>query len=201
MEATAPSLALSQSATSERERDVLTKRFPRDLQVVVLQPDATDRDYGITSAQMSEQDASAAGETIKRAGDADRQLAEYWQRGLDNIIVGILVAALAVWSAIATDAERRRWPHASYSGTRGTGEAYPTRGSAVGDRMVTTKSEGPDNEQRGVAATSHPRIQNTHRTRSYNCHDVLDNGVHHRRTGWKMTEQRPKIKGPSEHVD
>lgn len=40
---------------------------------------------------------------------------------LDNIIVGILVAALAIWSAIATDADRRRAPSSSYSGTRGAG--------------------------------------------------------------------------------
>jgi hypothetical protein len=32
---------------------------------------------------------------------------------LDNIIVGILVAALAIWSAIATDAEQRHKPDTS----------------------------------------------------------------------------------------
>ena len=54
---------------AERERDAFTKRFPKDLrQVVVLEPDATDRDYRITSAPMSEQDASAACETIQQAG-------------------------------------------------------------------------------------------------------------------------------------
>jgi hypothetical protein len=40
----------------------------------------------------------------------------------NNILVGILVAVLAVCSAIATDADRRRRPRASYSG-RGTGVA------------------------------------------------------------------------------
>lgn len=38
----------------------------------------------------------------------------------NSIFVGILVAVLAVWSAIATDADRRRGPGASYSGTRGS---------------------------------------------------------------------------------
>jgi hypothetical protein len=32
---------------------------------------------------------------------------------LDNIIVGLLVAALAIWSAVATDAEHRHRPDAS----------------------------------------------------------------------------------------
>ncbi len=41
----------------------------------------------------------------------------------NNIFVGILVAVLAAWSGIATDAERRRRPSGSYSGTRGTGAA------------------------------------------------------------------------------
>jgi hypothetical protein len=54
---------------ADHERDELTKRFGKDLrQVVVLQPDANDRDYRITSAPMSEQDASAACETLKHAG-------------------------------------------------------------------------------------------------------------------------------------
>jgi len=39
----------------------------------------------------------------------------------NNIFVGVLVAVLAVWSAIATDAARRRRSGASYSGTGGTG--------------------------------------------------------------------------------
>jgi hypothetical protein len=55
--------------SADRERDVLTKRFGKDLrQVVVLQPDANDRDYRITSTPMSEHDASAACETLKHAG-------------------------------------------------------------------------------------------------------------------------------------
>jgi len=52
-----------------RERDALTKRFGKELrQVDVLEPDAHDRDYRITSAPMSEQEASAACETLNRAG-------------------------------------------------------------------------------------------------------------------------------------
>jgi hypothetical protein len=38
----------------------------------------------------------------------------------NNIVVGILISVLAVWSALATDADRRRRPRASYSRTRGT---------------------------------------------------------------------------------
>ena len=54
---------------ADRERDALTIRFGKDLrQVVVLEPDANDRNYRITSAPMSERDASAACETIKHAG-------------------------------------------------------------------------------------------------------------------------------------
>ncbi|MGC2032302.1 MAG: hypothetical protein WA642_19955 [Steroidobacteraceae bacterium] len=54
---------------ADRERDALTKRFPKDLrQVVVLEPDAKDRDYRITSAPMSEQDASAACQALKHSG-------------------------------------------------------------------------------------------------------------------------------------
>ena len=41
----------------------------------------------------------------------------------NDISVGTLVAVLAVWSAIATDADRRRGPRNSNSGTRGTGVA------------------------------------------------------------------------------
>jgi hypothetical protein len=41
----------------------------------------------------------------------------------NNIFVGVLVAVLAVWSAIATDADRRRRPGTSYARTRGRGVA------------------------------------------------------------------------------
>lgn len=41
----------------------------------------------------------------------------------NNVVVGILVAVLAVLSAIATGADRRRRPRASYSRNRGTGVA------------------------------------------------------------------------------
>jgi hypothetical protein len=52
-----------------RERDALEKRFGKDLrQVVILEPDAKDRDYRITSAPMSEHDASAACETLQHSG-------------------------------------------------------------------------------------------------------------------------------------
>lgn len=52
-----------------RERDALVKRFGKELpQVVVLEPDASNRDYRITSAPMSEQDANAACAAVKRAG-------------------------------------------------------------------------------------------------------------------------------------
>jgi outer membrane protein assembly factor BamD (BamD/ComL family) len=54
---------------ADHERDALTKRFGKELrQVVVVEPDAKDRDYRITSSPMSEQDASAACETLKHAG-------------------------------------------------------------------------------------------------------------------------------------
>jgi hypothetical protein len=61
------------AARSERradhERDALMKRFGKELrQVVVVEPDAKDRDYRITSAPMSEQDASAACGTLRHAG-------------------------------------------------------------------------------------------------------------------------------------
>jgi len=52
-----------------RERDALAKRFGKDLQkAVVLELDAIDRDYKITSAPMSEQAATAACETLKHWG-------------------------------------------------------------------------------------------------------------------------------------
>jgi F420-0:gamma-glutamyl ligase-like protein len=54
---------------ADRKREELAKRFGKDLrQVVVLRPDADDRDYRITSAPMSEQDASAACETLTHRG-------------------------------------------------------------------------------------------------------------------------------------
>ena len=54
---------------ADRERDALEKRFGRHLrQVVILEPDAKDRDYRITSAPMSEQDATAACETLQHSG-------------------------------------------------------------------------------------------------------------------------------------
>ena len=54
---------------ADRERNALAKRFGKDLrQVVILEPHAKDRDYRITSAPMSEQDASAACETLRRSG-------------------------------------------------------------------------------------------------------------------------------------
>lgn len=53
---------------ADRERDALAKRFGKNLQkVVVLEPDANNRDYRITSAPMSAQDASAACEAVKHA--------------------------------------------------------------------------------------------------------------------------------------
>ncbi|MGD0492286.1 MAG: hypothetical protein ABSC32_12110 [Steroidobacteraceae bacterium] len=53
---------------ADHERDALTKRFGKELrQVVVLVPNANDRDYRITSAPMSEQDARAACATLKHA--------------------------------------------------------------------------------------------------------------------------------------
>ena len=54
---------------ADRERNALEKRFGKDLrQVVILGPDAEDRDYRITSVPMSEQDASAACEILKHSG-------------------------------------------------------------------------------------------------------------------------------------
>lgn len=54
---------------ADRERDALTKRFGKDLRkVIVLEPDANDRDYRVTSAPMSEQDASAVCATLQHAG-------------------------------------------------------------------------------------------------------------------------------------
>jgi hypothetical protein len=54
---------------ADRERDALAKRFGKSLrQVVILEPDAKDRDYRIASAPMSEQDASAACETLQHSG-------------------------------------------------------------------------------------------------------------------------------------
>ena len=54
---------------ADRERDALAKRFSKNLsQVVVLQPDASNHGYRITSTPMSEQDASAACATVKQAG-------------------------------------------------------------------------------------------------------------------------------------
>ena len=54
---------------AHRERDALEKRFGTHLRhVVVLEPDAKDRDYRITSAPMSEQEASAACEILQHSG-------------------------------------------------------------------------------------------------------------------------------------
>jgi hypothetical protein len=54
---------------ADRERDALAKRFGKELpQVVVLEPDASSRDYRITSAPMSEQDANAACASVRQAG-------------------------------------------------------------------------------------------------------------------------------------
>jgi hypothetical protein len=59
------------AAGADHQRDVLAKRFGKDLQnVVVLAPDANSREYRITSAPMSQQDASAACATIKREGQS-----------------------------------------------------------------------------------------------------------------------------------
>jgi outer membrane protein assembly factor BamD (BamD/ComL family) len=57
--------------TADRERDALAKRFGKDSQqVVVLQPDANNRDYRITSMPMSESDANAACASAKQAGQS-----------------------------------------------------------------------------------------------------------------------------------
>src|SRR5579863_6836297 len=54
---------------ADRERDALAKRFGKDFrQVVVLEPDANNRDYRIASSPMSEQDANAACADVKHAG-------------------------------------------------------------------------------------------------------------------------------------
>ncbi len=54
---------------ADRERKALAKHFGKDLrQVVILEPDANDRNYRITSAPMSEQAAAAACETVKHSG-------------------------------------------------------------------------------------------------------------------------------------
>jgi outer membrane protein assembly factor BamD (BamD/ComL family) len=58
---------------ADRRRDALAKRFGKDLQnqnVEVLAPDANSREFRITSAPMSEQDASAACASIKREGQS-----------------------------------------------------------------------------------------------------------------------------------
>jgi outer membrane protein assembly factor BamD (BamD/ComL family) len=54
---------------AERERDTLAKRFGKSFQqVVVLEPDANSHDYRITSAPMSQADATAACATVKQSG-------------------------------------------------------------------------------------------------------------------------------------
>jgi outer membrane protein assembly factor BamD (BamD/ComL family) len=54
---------------AERERDALAKRFGRNFQqVVVLEPDANSHDYRISSAPMSQADATAACATVKQSG-------------------------------------------------------------------------------------------------------------------------------------
>lgn len=54
---------------AERERDTLAKRFSKSFQeVVVLEPDANDHDYRITSAPMSKDGADAACATVKQSG-------------------------------------------------------------------------------------------------------------------------------------
>jgi outer membrane protein assembly factor BamD (BamD/ComL family) len=54
---------------AERERDALAKRFGKNFQqVVVLEPDANSHDYRITSAPMSQADATAACATVKQSG-------------------------------------------------------------------------------------------------------------------------------------
>lgn len=63
-------------ATANRERDALAKRFSKSFQqVVVLDPDANNSDYRITSAPMSEQDANAACASIKQAGKSCKVIA------------------------------------------------------------------------------------------------------------------------------
>lgn len=54
---------------ADRERDALAKRFGKRLrQLVILEPDANDHDYRITSAPMSEQDARTTCETLRSTG-------------------------------------------------------------------------------------------------------------------------------------
>jgi outer membrane protein assembly factor BamD (BamD/ComL family) len=54
---------------ADRERDRLAKRFGKNFQqVVVLEPDANSHDYRITSAPMSQADATAACATVKQSG-------------------------------------------------------------------------------------------------------------------------------------
>jgi SPOR domain len=54
---------------ADRERDMLAKRFGKELQqVIVLEPDANSRDYRITSGPMSKDDASAVCATVKKSG-------------------------------------------------------------------------------------------------------------------------------------
>jgi outer membrane protein assembly factor BamD (BamD/ComL family) len=54
---------------ADRERDALAKRFGKSFQqVVVLAPDANNRDYRIASSPMSEQDANAACASVKQGG-------------------------------------------------------------------------------------------------------------------------------------
>jgi outer membrane protein assembly factor BamD (BamD/ComL family) len=54
---------------AERERDALAKRFGKNFQqVVVLEPDANSHDYRISSAPMSQADATAACATVKQSG-------------------------------------------------------------------------------------------------------------------------------------
>lgn len=53
---------------ANRERDGLAKRLGKDSQqLIVLAPDANNRDYRLTSAPMSEQDANAACAAVKHA--------------------------------------------------------------------------------------------------------------------------------------
>jgi outer membrane protein assembly factor BamD (BamD/ComL family) len=54
---------------AERERDALAKRFGKNFQqVVVLEPDANSHDYRITSAPMSQANATTACASVKQSG-------------------------------------------------------------------------------------------------------------------------------------
>jgi outer membrane protein assembly factor BamD (BamD/ComL family) len=54
---------------ADRERDALAKRFGKNFQqVVVLEPDANDHDYRVTSAPMSKDNADAACAAVKQSG-------------------------------------------------------------------------------------------------------------------------------------